>query len=89
MIRTREIYSITLGIFDDYDVQPAVVFGNVYVNPDNTQQETDALVLTMCQELLIAARKEYGRKFPRSAAFWAGATHTEEYDDETQPSETE
>ncbi len=64
-------YAITLGIFDDNDVLPTVVFGVVLPYPDCDLWE---LCTELCRELLIAARKEYGSKIPKHAAFWSGST---------------
>jgi hypothetical protein len=64
-------FAVTLGIFDDDDVAPTVVFGVIYPYPDC---DLNALMLEMAVELLKAARKEYGRKIPKHAAFWQGST---------------
>jgi len=63
-------YAITLGIYDDNDVIPTVVFGVVLPYPGC---DLVALVSTMCNDLLLAARKEYGSKIHRHAAFWSGS----------------
>lgn len=59
---------VTLGVFDDDDVLPTVVFGIIY---PNEQQDTLDLLEEMVGELILAARKEYGRVFPTHAAFWS------------------
>lgn len=64
-------YAITLGIFDDGDLVPTVVFGVVLPYPNCNLW---FLVTEMCVELLKAARKEYGSKIPRHAAYWSGST---------------
>jgi hypothetical protein len=62
---------VTLGVFDDGDRIPTVVFGCIY---PNTQQDTDALLTEMVEALILAARDEYGSKFPASACFWSAQT---------------
>jgi hypothetical protein len=66
-------YAVTLGIFDDHDVAPTVVFG-VVLPYDGC--DLNALVQELCTELLKAARKEYGTKIHRHAAFWQGSQRT-------------
>lgn len=63
-------YAITLGIYDDNDIVPTVVFG-VVLPYDGC--DLIALVQEMCTSLLQAARKEYGSKIHRHAAFWSGS----------------
>lgn len=63
-------FAVTLGIYDDNDVVPTVVFGVVLPFPGC---DLNALVSEMCTSLLLAARKEYGSKIHRHAAFWSGS----------------
>lgn len=62
---------VTLGVFDDGDVLPTIVFGIIY---PTTQLDISALMEEMVGELILAARKEYGRTFPTSACFWNAQT---------------
>jgi hypothetical protein len=68
---THTEYMIQLGIFDDQDVLPTVVFGVIYPYENC---DLIALASEMVAELLKAARKEYGRAIPKHAAFWQGST---------------
>lgn len=64
---------VTLGVFDDDDVLPTVVFGIIY---PNTEQDTLDLLTEMVGALIEAAREEYGSRFPASACFWSAQTRT-------------
>lgn len=62
---------VTLGVFDDGDKIPTVVFGVIY---PNEAQDTLVLLEEMVGELIEAAREEYGSRFPASACFWSAQT---------------
>lgn len=65
---TQTEIMVTLGVFDDHDVLPTIVFGIIY---PNAEQDTMLLLEEMVGELILAAREEYGSTFPTDACFWS------------------